>query len=133
MLTRITVRLFRLILGISILPMCMSAQADEKELLTDFKQGNWPIVKRDTEQLASTDNAWGLYMKAAFIGGMLCQEATGPCKPPPGFELDKKSAGQYLLAAAEKGELQAFDYVAFGYERGRWGIPVDRNVAIDGH
>lgn len=70
-------------------------------------------------------------MKAAFIGGILCQDTTGPCKPPPGFELDKKAAGQYLLAAAEKGEPQAFDYVAFGYERGLWGLPVDRNVAID--
>lgn len=126
----IAVRLCRLILVILLLPISMQAQADEKELSAAFKQGNWPIVKQETERLASAGNAWGLYMKAAFIGGILCQDATSPCKPIPGFEQDKKAAGQYLLAAAEKGERQAFDYLAFGYERGLWGLPVDRDAAI---
>ena len=123
-------RRFRLILAILVLPFGMPAQADEKELLAAIKQGNWPIVKQETEQLASAGNAWGLYMKAAFIGGIICQDATSPCKPIPGFEPDRKAAGQYLLAAAEKGERQAFDYLAFGYERGLWGLPVDRDAAI---
>jgi len=121
---------FRLILAILVLPIGMQAQADEKELLAAIKQGNWPIVKQETERLASAGNAWGLYMKAAFIGGIICQDATSPCKPFPGFERDEKAAGQYLLAAAEKGERQAFDYLAFGYERGFWGLPVDRDAAI---
>ncbi len=122
--------LFRLILAIAVLPMCVPAQAGESELLAAMKQDNWPVVKQETERLASAGKAWGLYMKAAFIGGILCQDATSPCKPIPGFELDRKAAGQYLLAAAEKGERQAFDYVAFGYERGLWGLPVDREAAI---
>ncbi len=123
-------RLFRVILAIAVLPMCVPAQAGENELMAAMKQANWPAVKQETEQLASTGNARGLYMKATFIGGIVCQDATSPCKPIPGFELDKKAAGQYLLAAAEKGEQQAFDYVAFGYERGLWGLPVDREAAI---
>lgn len=125
-------RRLRLTLAILVLPISLQAQADEKELLAAFKQGNWPIVKQETERLASAGNAWGLYMKAAFIGGILCQDATtSPCKPYPGFELDRNAAGQYLLAAAEKGERQAFNYLAFGYERGLWGLPVDRDAAID--
>lgn len=123
-------RLFRLILALTVLPMCVPAQAGERELLEAIKQANWPVVKQETEQLASAGNAWGLYMKAAFIGGILCQDASSPCKPIPGFELDRKAAGQYLLAAAEKGERQAFDYLTFGYERGLWGLPVDREAAI---
>lgn len=123
-------RLFRMILAITVLPICLPAQADEKEVLAAIKQDNWPVVKQETERLASAGNAWGLYMKAAFIGGIICQDATNPCKPIPGFELDRKAAGQYLLAAAEKGEQQAFDYVAFGYERGLWGLPVNREAAI---
>ncbi len=123
-------RLFRLILAIAILPIYLPAQADESELMAAMKQDNWPVVKQETERLASEGNARGLYMKAAFIGGIICQDATGPCKPITGFELDRKAAGQYLLAAAEKGERQAFDYVAFGYERGLWGLPVNREAAI---
>lgn len=123
-------RLFRLILAIAILPTCLPAQADENELMAAIKQANWPVVKQETERLASAGNAWGLYMKAAFIGGIICQDATSPCQPIPGFELDRQAAGQYLLAAAEKGERQAFDWVAFGYERGLWGLPVNREAAI---
>ncbi|MBF1165545.1 MAG: hypothetical protein HXL68_10950, partial [Dechloromonas agitata] len=55
-------RRFRLILAILVLPFGMPAQADEKELLAAIKQGNWPIVKQETERLASAGNAWGLYM-----------------------------------------------------------------------
>lgn len=124
-------RLFRLILALTVLLMCVPVQAGERELLEAIKQANWPVVKQETELLASAGNAWGLYMKAAFIGGILCQNPrSSPCKPFPGFERDDKAAGQYLLASAEKGERQAFDYLAFGYERGLWGLPVDRDAAI---
>lgn len=122
--------LFRLILALTVLLMCVPVQAGERELLEAIKQDNWPVVKQETERLASAGNALGLYMKAAFIGGIIYQDATSPCKPIPGFELDKKAAGQYLLAAAENGEQQAFDYVAFGYERGLWGLPANREAAI---
>lgn len=123
-------RHFKMILAILALPICIQAQADGQAVLAAIKQGNWPLVQQETDRLVNAGNAWGLYMKAAFIGGIICQDATSPCKPIPGFDPDKKAAGQYLLAAAEKGERQAFDYLAFGYERGLWGLLVDRNAAI---
>lgn len=110
--------------------MSINATAGEAELTTAFKQGNWSVVKEETERLANAGNAYGLYMKAAFIGGIFCQDATSPCKPVPGFDLNRKEAGRYVIGAAEKGYVAAFDYVAFNYERGLWGLPVDKDLAI---
>lgn len=123
-------RCFRLALVMIGLPFCVPAVAGETEFATAFKQGNWVVVKEETERLANSGNAFGLYMKGAFIGGIICQNNTGPCKPFPGFELNRKEAGEYLVAAAEKGYVTAFDYVAFGYERGLWGLPTDKEVAV---
>lgn len=126
-----TVQRFRLAGVILGLLGCIHATAGEAELVAAFKQGNWTLVKDETERLANAGNAYGLYMKAAFIGGIYCQDASGPCKPVSGFELNRNEAGRYLIAAAERGYVPAFDYVAFGYERGLWGLPVDKVAAID--
>lgn len=126
-----TVQRFRLAGVILGLLVCIYATAGEAELAAAFQQGNWTAVKDETERLANAGNAYGLYIKAAFIGGIYCQDASGPCKPVSGFELNRNEAGRYLIAAAEKGYVTAFDYVAFGYQRGLWGLPVNKEAAIE--
>lgn len=125
-----TVQRFRLAGVILGLFVCIHATAGEAELAAAFKQGNWSVVKTEIERLVNARDAYGLYMKAAFIGGIYCQDASGPCKPVSGFELNRKEAGRYLIAAAERGYIPAIDYVAFGYERGLWGLPIDTDAAI---
>jgi TPR repeat protein len=118
--------------SILLLAATFVAQAGEKKVLEAFKDENWPVVRSEVEKLANEGNAWGLYMKASILGGILCiqPKEPGPCKQIPGYQRNDQEAGKYLLAAAQKGEKQAFRFVSLGYEKGYWGLPVDRDAAI---